>query len=120
VLATLSPEVKMRRLFGSLVLVAALMFTCAPLLIASAPHEMTMGLVQKIFYYHVPAGMVMFLSALVCGSASAIYLWRRDARADWLAVAAGELTVVFGRLCWSRVRCGRASRGVSGGSGTHA
>ncbi len=35
-----------------------------------------MGLVQKIFYYHVPSAMVMFLAAFICGVASAVYLFR--------------------------------------------
>ena len=42
-------------------------------LIAEAPYESTMGLVQKIFYFHVPSWIAMFTSAFVCGIASAIY-----------------------------------------------
>ena len=53
-----------------------------------------MGLVQKIFYFHVPAAMTMFLAAFVCGIASVVYLWRRSAAADHLALAAAELAVV--------------------------
>ena len=88
----------MRKLFGPLAIVVALMFAYAPVLIAGAPYEATMGLVQKIFYYHVPAGMVMFLSAFVCGISSGVYLWRRQPAADRLALAAGELTAVFGTI----------------------
>src|SRR5262245_8306866 len=40
--------------------------------------------------------MVMLLSALVCGIARAIYLWRKDPRADRVAIAAAELTALFG------------------------
>jgi heme exporter protein C len=68
----------------------------APLLIARAPYEATMLLVQKIFYYHAPAGQVMLLSGLVCGIASAVFLWRKSPRAEHLAIAAGELTALFG------------------------
>jgi heme exporter protein C len=57
-----------------------------------------MGLMQKIFYYHVPSAMVMFISAFVCGIGSAIFLFRRSEAADRLASAAGELTVVFGLI----------------------
>lgn len=84
------------RLFTPLVVVAAVLFAGAPFMIAGAPYESTMGLVQKIFYFHVPSAMVMFLSAFVCGIASAAYLFARRAGADRVAFAAAELTVVFG------------------------
>jgi heme exporter protein C len=88
----------MKRVFPVLVIVALPMFVVAPLLIASAPYETTMGLVQKIFYYHVPSAMMMFLSAFVCGIASAVYLFKGTRAADRLAGAAGELTAVFGLI----------------------
>lgn len=74
------------------------MFAGAPFVIDAAPYESTMGLVQRIFYFHVPSAMVMFLSAFVCGIASAVYLARRTAGADATAVAAAELVVVFGAI----------------------
>lgn len=88
----------MKRLYTPLTLVTLLMFALAPILIARAPYESTMGLVQKIFYFHVPSAMVMFLSAFVCGIASAIFLFGRNPRADRVAAAAAELTVLFGLL----------------------
>jgi heme exporter protein C len=88
----------MNKYFPVLAVVALVMFVASPVLIALAPYESTMGLVQKIFYYHVPAAMTMFLSAFVCGIASAVYLFKRRAAADRLASAAGELTVVFGLI----------------------
>ncbi len=88
----------MKRLFGPLVLVLMAMFATAPLLIAQAPYEATMGLVQKVFYFHVPAAMMMFLSAFVCGVASVTYLFKGTPVADRLALAAGELVVVFGMI----------------------
>ena len=88
----------MKRIYVPLVGVAMVMFAVAPLLIARAPYEATMGLVQKIFYYHVPSAMVMFLSAFVCGVASAAYLFKGKPAADRLAFAAGELVVVFGLI----------------------
>jgi len=88
----------MSRAFVSLVLIAMVLFASAPLVVANAPFEQTMGLVQKIFYYHVPSAMLMFVSALVCGIASAVYLFRRSAEADRVAVAAGELVVLFGLI----------------------
>src|SRR6202008_2696823 len=60
-----------------------------------APTEQTMGDVQRIFYYHVPsawtAGVLFFVNFL----ASIAYLWRRNTKADALALAAAEVGVVF-------------------------
>ena len=73
-------------------------FAGAPLMIARAPYESTMGLVQKIFYFHVPAWIAMFSAVFVCGISSAIYLFKGKKLADHLAVAAAELTVLFGLI----------------------
>ncbi|MEO6224086.1 MAG: cytochrome c biogenesis protein CcsA [Vicinamibacterales bacterium] len=78
--------------------VAAVMFAASPFLIDAAPYESTMGLIQRIFYYHVPSAMVMFVSAFVCGIASAMYLSKRSPQADAAAMAAAELVVVFGLI----------------------
>jgi heme exporter protein C len=88
----------MKKGYPLLVLLAMVLFSAAPIIVAQAPYEATMGLVQKIFYYHVPSAMVMFLSALICGVASAVYLFRARPGADRLGVAAAELTVVFGLI----------------------
>ena len=88
----------MSRAFTPLAVLAAALFATAPFVVAGAPIEQTMGLVQKVFYYHVPSAMLMFVSALVCGIASAVYLFRRSAAADRVAVAAGELVVLFGLI----------------------
>ena len=88
----------MRKLFVPLAAVATAMFLYAPIMIAQAPYESTMGLVQKIFYFHAPSGMVMLVSAIVCGVASAIYLWRGAPAADRVAMAAAELTALFGLI----------------------
>jgi len=88
----------MSRAFVPLLLIAMVLFASAPLVVANAPYEQTMGLVQKIFYYHVPSAMLMFASAFVCGIASAVFLFRRSAAADRVALAAGELVVLFGLI----------------------
>ena len=63
----------------------------------SAPYESTMGLVQKIFYFHVPSWMVMFSSAFVCGIGSAHLpvLRAQDRRSDRRRRRRSS-TVVFG------------------------
>lgn len=80
------------------VVIAAVMFAAAPALIAGAPYESTMGLIQKIFYFHVPAALTMFLATFVCGIASMRYLVKGRAASDRLAEAAGELVVLFGLI----------------------
>jgi heme exporter protein C len=74
------------------------MFGAAPFLIDAAPYESTMGLVYKIFYFHFPSAMTMMLAAMTCGIASAVFLFARKPAADRVAVAAAELSVVFGLL----------------------
>ena len=86
----------MQKLFPVLAVIVAGMLAYAPFMIDNAPYESTMGLVQKIFYFHAPSGIVMFLSAFVCGIASAIYLYTRRPAADRVGIAAAELTAVFG------------------------
>ena len=87
-----------RRLFLPQLAAAMLFFALAPVMIARAPYESTMGLVQKIFYFHVPSWIVMFTAAFLCGVASAVYLFKQKPAADRLAAAAAELTVVFGLI----------------------
>jgi heme exporter protein C len=79
-------------------MVCGLMFAASPFVIASAPYESTMGLVQKIFYYHMPSAWMFLISGVVCGIASARYLFKGDPRSDRTARAAAELTVLFGLL----------------------
>jgi heme exporter protein C len=88
----------MRKLYVPLLALATGLFILAPVLIARAPYESTMGLIQKIFYFHVPSAMMLFVSAFVCGIASAVFLFKKSPGADRLAAAAGELTVVFGLI----------------------
>ena len=86
----------MKALYPVLLVVTVLLFGYAPFLIIGAPYESTMGLVQKIFYFHVPAAMAMFLSAFVAGIASAVFLFGKKPQADRVALSAAELTIVFG------------------------
>jgi heme exporter protein C len=91
----------MRSLGGGLLLatlLAAAGFLLVPMLIISAPLEPVMGVVQKIFYFHVPCAIMLFLSTFVCAGGSVAYLFKGSERGDRLALAAGELGVVFG-LC---------------------
>jgi heme exporter protein C len=88
----------MNRLYQLLILLAIAMFAYAPVMIVQAPYESTMGLVQKIFYFHFPSWIVMFTAATVCGVAGALYLFTGRPGADRLTVAGAELAVVFGLI----------------------
>lgn len=59
------------------------------------PTETTMGVVQRIFYIHVPAAWVAFLAFGIVALASAVYLWLEDERLDMAALAAAEGGIVF-------------------------
>jgi heme exporter protein C len=88
----------MKKLFVPLAVLTAAMFAYAPVAIANAPYESTMLLIQKIFYFHVPAWMAMYAGIAVCGIASGVYLFKGRPAADRLAVAAAELIVLFGAI----------------------
>jgi heme exporter protein C len=77
-------------------LLAAAGFLLVPWLIVKAPIEPVMGIVQKIFYFHVPCAIMLFLSTFVCAGGSVAYLFKGSERGDRLALAAGELGVLFG------------------------
>jgi heme exporter protein C len=60
-----------------------------------APREATMGDVQRIFYFHVPASWDGYLALLVTLVASVLYLARREERWDRLAFCSAEIGLVF-------------------------
>ena len=88
----------MPKWFLPVAITCAVMFAVAPVLIANAPYEATMGLVQKIFYIHLPSAWIFLIGAIVCGVASARYLFGGNPRHDRLAFAAAELIVLFGLI----------------------
>jgi heme exporter protein C len=76
-----------------------------------APTESEMGVVQRIFYVHVPSAWVAFMAFGIVALCSLGYLWLRDERLDAIAVSAAELGTVFttivlltgplwGRIAW--------------------
>jgi heme exporter protein C len=88
----------MRKVFGPLAALTGLMFVASPFVVAYAPFEASMGIVSKIFYFHVPSWFAMFTAIAVCGVASLIHLFRNNPRADRIAEAATEIAVVFGLM----------------------
>ncbi|RMD98790.1 MAG: cytochrome C assembly protein [Calditrichaeota bacterium] len=59
------------------------------------PTEKTMGIVQRIFYFHVPSAFTAFLSFFVVAIFSVAYLVKRKYWYDRVSYAAAEIGVVF-------------------------
>ena len=76
------------------------------------PTEATMGIVQRIFYIHVPAWWIAFLGFGIVALCSAAYLWLGDERLDRAAVAGAEAGMIFTPIglltgpLWGRVAWG--------------
>ncbi len=68
---------------------------------------------QKIFYYHVPNAMMLFLAVITCGVSSILFLKTRSGRWDDVAVAAGDISVLLGAITlvtgavWGKVAWGK-------------
>jgi heme exporter protein C len=60
-----------------------------------APVEKTMGVIQKIFYIHVPSAFLAYLAFFITFIASIFYLYRKDPKWDTVAHCAVETGVVF-------------------------
>jgi len=60
-----------------------------------APVEKTMGVVQKIFYFHVPAAFLAYLAFFITFIASIFFLFRKDSKWDTVAHCAVETGVIF-------------------------
>lgn len=78
-----------------------------------APTEVTMGEVQKIFYYHVPFAIVSYFLLFISFVFSIIFLLRRKIYYDFLANSAAEVGMIFivcvlvtgtiwGRAAWGK------------------
>src|SRR5437870_5128567 len=76
-------------------LVGASMLAALWLVFMAVPTERGMGIVQRIFYFHVSSAWVAFLGFFLVAGASAVYLWNGSRAADRLAEAAAEVGVLF-------------------------
>ncbi len=59
------------------------------------PTEKVMGIVQKIFYFHVSLGLNTFLAFTIVFIYSVLYLVKKKDKYDIIAYAAAEVGVVF-------------------------
>lgn len=76
-------------------LTAALVVLSLSLIFFYAPVERRMGIVQKIFYFHVPSAYAMYLAFSVGAFGSIRYLGNRDPKWDALGVAGVETAMAF-------------------------
>src|SRR2546422_6132857 len=60
-----------------------------------APTDQLQGEVYRIIYYHVPSAWTAFVLFFVNFVASIVYLIRRSAKADMIALVTAEVGVVF-------------------------
>lgn len=88
----------MNRPIGPLILTALTMVLLPIALYASffyAQVELRMGIVQKIYYFHVPSAYAMYLGFGLCALGSVVFLITRKDKWDALAVSAAEVGLVF-------------------------
>ena len=62
------------------------------------PTEKHTGIVQRIFYFHVPIAWVSFLAFFITFFFSIFYLWKREMKWDAIACASAEIGVIFTTL----------------------
>ena len=60
-----------------------------------APEERTMGLIQRIFYFHVSCAWAGFTAFFLCFLGNLLYVWKREQKYDWLAVSGAEVGLAF-------------------------
>jgi heme exporter protein C len=88
--------------------VVALMTVAGYAALFAAPEERTMGVIQRIFYFHAPSGMTAFVAFFLCFVSNILYLFKRDVHWDWMGVSAAEVGMVFNTVVlvtgpiWSR------------------
>jgi heme exporter protein C len=60
-----------------------------------APEERTMGVLQRIFYFHVSCAWAGLTAFMICFFANLLYVWKRKEKYDWLGVSCAEVGVAF-------------------------
>ncbi len=76
----------------------ALMIAALYMVFVYVPTEKHTGIIQRIFYFHVPVAWVSFLAFFVTFIGSILYLWKRQEKWDAVACASAEVGVVFTTL----------------------
>ena len=60
-----------------------------------APEERTMGVLQRIFYFHVSCAWAGLTAFSIGFLANLLYVWKRKEKYDWLGVSCAEVGVAF-------------------------
>jgi heme exporter protein C len=76
-------------------LTGAAMLASLGLIFWHAPVDTTMGIVQKIFYSHVPAAMASYAGFTITSVASLLYLIKPHRNWDIAAVAGAQVGLLF-------------------------
>jgi heme exporter protein C len=76
----------------------ALMMAALYMVFVYVPTEKLTGIVQRIFYFHVPVAWVSFLAFFITFVFSILYLWKREVKWDAIACASAEIGVIFTTL----------------------
>ncbi len=77
------------------ILTFLIMLTALFFVFIYAPTEKTMGVVQKIFYFHVPSGWIAFLAFFIVFLSGVIYLMKKDKYWDIVGSSSAEVGVIF-------------------------
>ena len=59
-----------------------------------APNERTMGVLQRIFYFHAATAWAGMDAFFICFVANLLYVWNRQPKYDWLGVTCAEVGLV--------------------------
>jgi heme exporter protein C len=78
-----------RIVFGAVAILLVIAAAYASFFVA--PTERTMGLIQRIFYFHAATAWAGEMTFFVCFVANLLYIWRREQKYDWLGVTCAEV-----------------------------
>lgn len=76
-------------------LVCAAMALAIFLVFVYVPTDSAQGIVQRIFYFHVPIAMMTYASVTAVAAGSLWYLWNGSPTGDRIAYAGAELALLF-------------------------
>jgi heme exporter protein C len=78
-----------RILFGAVAVL--LVIAAAYAAFFTAPEERTMGVIQRIFYFHAATAWAGETTFFICFIANLLYVWKRQPKYDWLGVTCAEV-----------------------------
>lgn len=87
---------KLEKILIGLTFLSLLIALCA--IFIYAPLEATMGVVQKIWYFHLASAWITFLAYSVVFIAGILYLWKKERRFDILGYSSAGIGVLFNTL----------------------